>query len=68
MRTLKLLIVAGEKTCYEVKGKHCDYLRTSHFGQKFHCGIFNQELQDKDGWLQRCQDCLSKEVQHYEIP
>ena len=65
---LKIPIECGEKTCASEPGKFCLYFGTKKFGQIAVCLLFRdqsvrsldsaQELDDKDGWTQRCYQCL----------
>ena len=66
-RHLHLIIEAGEGTCASKPGQFCRYLRVANFGTRYLCGLFSepdgaqQQLREKDGWIQRCDDCLSTE-------
>ena len=48
----------GDKTCAVRKGEFCQFTRSKRFGTKFECYLFQVDLFDKDGWLQRCSECL----------
>lgn len=65
MKTLKIPINCGDKTCFKSYGVHCRYLFAQHFGTYWFCGLLHsedrQELIEKDGWLQRCPECLKHE-------
>ena len=60
MRMLSFAITCGEETCAEKPGKFCQFVRTSHFGKRWSCLIFEENLkEDKPkGWLMRCKKCL----------
>lgn len=57
----------GEKTCAVEPGKFCRFVVNSNFGRKFFCSAFfdsdrsHQVLEDKNGWLMRCQQCLDEQ-------
>jgi hypothetical protein len=38
----------------------CPFIRASHNGTRFHCGLFvsSHELVDEAGWLLRSDECL----------
>jgi len=55
-----IVIKFGEKACASSPGVFCDFVRTKNFGTKFHCHLFEEELFDKEGWLQRCTSCLTR--------
>ena len=55
----------GEKTCAKPAEGGCPpvlcpFVATSHYGTRFHCGLFlsSRELTDHDGWLMRSDECL----------
>lgn len=63
-------ISCGKDTCASSPGIFCGFVRTSKFGMKYHCGLFdNANLthsdRDKDGdglgWLQRLPQCKEAE-------
>ena len=61
-----LTIDIGEKTCAkfdDATGEPimCPFVRVSHFGTVFSCGIFqpNMVLGEQDGVLMRNDECLS---------
>ena len=62
-KTVTVVIEAGEKTCYAKPGEPCPWVRVSHYGTIWECGIFNVRLKDETGdprgagWLQRCETC-----------
>ena len=58
----------GEKTCAVEPGKFCRFLGTRSFGTKSVCLLYRDpydggevSLFYVDGWLQRCNQCLSQE-------
>ena len=59
-----LTIDIGERTCYKADlssaPSMCPFVRASHYGTRFHCGLFvsSRELVDEDGWLLRSDECL----------
>lgn len=68
-KNLNISITCGEKTCGSDIGEFCEFLRQTHSGQKWLCGIFGTDaeeytilLKGKDGWLLRCAACLHKEI------
>jgi len=69
VRTLGIKIRCGATTCCWLPGKFCPQLRTSRLGTSWHCHLFHDQhgkgiwpsLQDQDGWLQRCPECLAAE-------
>jgi hypothetical protein len=56
----------GETTCASEPGKFCRFLRTRHYGQDNLCHAFFEpefgavQLEDKDGWVLRCPQCLAE--------
>lgn len=49
----------GENTCASVPGTFCRFLGTMGWGTKPVCMLFeNEPLFNKDGWLQRCPQCM----------
>lgn len=66
-RHLNLVIEAGEGTCASKPGQFCRYMRVANFGTRYLCGLFSEpdgaqkQLQEKDGWIRRCDDCLGTE-------
>lgn len=63
MPILKIGIHCGATTCASEPGKFCRYLGASHFGTSPECLLFPGEtshtpLEEKDGWVQRCKECL----------
>lgn len=59
-----LTIDIGERTCYKADlssvPSMCPFIRASHNGTRFHCGLFvsSHELVDEAGWLLRSDECL----------
>lgn len=66
-KTLSIEIACGETTCASEPGKFCPFVGTAMLGSQSICCLFPSEhrsftvLEDKDGWLQRCKDCLRYE-------
>lgn len=70
-RELIVEIDCGDTTCASEPGKFCRFMGTSKFGSIFHCMLFRDltvwrgpdevRLEEKDGWLQRCPQCLELE-------
>lgn len=50
----------GETTCAVEPGKFCMFERTTNFGQRFICDLFDRDLFFEDGWLRRCPECLER--------
>lgn len=51
----------GEKTCATKPGVFCHWYGVSGFGTRPVCMLFqNEPLYEKDGWLQRCDPCVSQ--------
>lgn len=67
LRQLNIQINCGNTTCASKPGEFCKYMGSRHFGSVPICTLFPSEdaiyteLQDKGGWVQRCQDCLDSE-------
>lgn len=61
-RRIQLEINCGDFTCASEPGKFCKCLGTSKFGQLSKCNLFDGNLEEEEGWLQRCQECLDSEV------
>jgi hypothetical protein len=70
--SLLLRVECGETTCAEEPGKFCVYMGAISFGQKSVCLLFPDVenakgsggytvLEEKDGWVRRCAECLSAE-------
>ena len=64
MRTLSIPINCGEKTCASAPGVFCKQIRTLKYGQIWICNIFEKELEIKNGWTQRCDQCLQHEGEY----
>jgi len=66
MKTLKIKIDCGDKTCSSDKGKFCRFEYASVTGSFPRCDLFDKPLLDKDGgimgWLLRCKECLDAEI------
>lgn len=62
-RPLQIVIESGETTCASEPGRFCPWVRTTHFGQRFLCGLFDgKSLGENDnGWLRRLPECLAAE-------
>lgn len=55
----------GKTTCIRASlddGPCCPMIRVRKFGQVWSCYLFEKELMDTDGWLQRLPECLEAEV------
>jgi len=70
-RTIHLEIECGAKTCAAVAGRLCRYVVVTRMGSCYHCKLFArmgegkyglEQLQDRNGWLQRHPKCLASEV------
>lgn len=73
-RTLQIKINCGEKTCASVPGKFCRFCGSRRLGSMPVCMLFpaknpgrknvggRTDLEMKDGWTQRCDDCLKAEI------
>lgn len=48
----------GKTTCAYDPKKFCKFVSTKSCGTQYICGLFEQKLHDKEGWLQRCPECL----------
>jgi hypothetical protein len=66
----KILAIAakcGETTCASEPGKFCEHKGTVYYGTKHVCRLFPSAenaytvLEEKDGWLLRCEACLIAE-------
>ena len=60
-----LTVHCGEKTCFtddtDDEGPvFCRFVRTPNCGPRRYCALFGteQELQERDGWLMRSDECL----------
>lgn len=64
MKTYTVNVNCGTQTCATEPGQFCDHLGVTNFGVRAVCKLFQTTcgqdvvLKDKDGWLQRCQQCL----------
>jgi len=69
-RVLQLEIESGVETCASEPGDFCKYLRTRKFGSITYCEIWHDincrgqpsPIDDKDGWLQRREECMKAEL------
>lgn len=67
MKTLKIEIDCGDKTCASEPGKFCKYIRSRKYGQIHFCQLWHNEdghgrplqMEEKDGWLLRRPECLA---------
>lgn len=65
---LRFPIECGEKTCASEPGKFCSFLGGTNMGITPVCRLFPSVdraytiLEDKDGWVQRCESCLTQGV------
>lgn len=64
MRTITLEITNHPWRCIDEAGGRCPHLRVSHFGQRWHCGVFSERetLEERDGCLVRHPECLRAET------
>lgn len=58
---IKVQVKCGDTTCASQPGVFCPQFRTSSFGTRTWCLFFDTELDEKDGWTQRCDSCLKAE-------
>lgn len=68
MPTLKFEIECGKETCAKEPGKFCRFLNSTGYGAFWHCYLFSkyvdprgnclEDLEEKDGWVQRHPECL----------
>lgn len=67
MPTLTIPIECGADTCASEPGKFCRFVGSRSFGQRFVCRLFPTKtesftpLAERDGWLQRCDQCKAAE-------
>jgi len=56
-----VVINCGETTCASEPGKFCPYVRTTHFGTRWHCHLYEKKLleDEQSGWLQRHAQCMA---------
>ena len=63
---LSFEITCGESTCAYESGKFCKFIGTVQLGTVPVCRLFCDGyssytiLKEKDGWVQRCDECLKK--------
>ena len=71
-KVIAIKITSGDKTCANKPGDFCKYLGSIKFGSISVCMLFPNNnnnntlkgdtsytiLEEKDGWVQRCEDCL----------
>lgn len=59
MKTIQLTVICGDDTCYSFEQKKmCRFVRTTHFGTRYHCGVYFDLLEDNDkDCLLRCRQC-----------
>jgi hypothetical protein len=62
MKQLVFKIQSGDKTCASQPGAFCQYVGTKRMGAIFGCTLFQVNLEDENGWLMRCPECLEREV------
>jgi len=62
-KKLTFTIDCGAKTCASVPGKFCHFIELKING-KNSCYIFGR-LDDKDGWIQRHDECLKNGKNNY---
>ncbi len=66
-RTLRVEIECGETTCASEPGKFCEFFGSRNFGSVPVCALFPAgdstwtDLEEKDGWTQRCSQCIAAE-------
>ena len=72
-RKLEIEIDCGDTTCASAPGKFCRFAGARRWGTVPVCLLFPDQnpsrqnvsghtgLDDKDGWVQRCQGCLDAE-------
>lgn len=64
---LRVRVECGATTCASSPGKFCKYVGARKMGTVSICLLFPSidtsftDLEDDDGWLQRCPDCISAE-------
>ncbi len=63
---IKKTIFCGEKTCAIEPGDFCAELGTKNFGTRPWCLLFGEDLYERDGWVQRCPQCLIAESEAKE--
>ena len=50
----------GKKTCAVEPGKFCRFMYTKSFGTVPVCHLFDTNLHDVEGWVNRCPECLTE--------
>lgn len=74
MPRLALDIECGERTCAVTRGVFCRFLGSVKCGQVPVCRLFPSDdhtytlLDDVDGWVQRCEECLCAEGLSQDAP
>jgi len=71
-RTLEIKINCGELTCASEPGEFCEFVGTKSFGKTYLCMLFPAEnsytiLNEENGWLLRCEQCLKNEKRKEEL-
>jgi len=72
-KTLFIEIECGEKTCASESGKFCPFMSTRRYGTEWVCALFPTEimfftdLEEKEGWIQRCDECLATEEKYNKL-
>jgi hypothetical protein len=71
---IRLEIECGETTCASRPGEFCEWFGTRKLGQIPICTLFptpgsskhplTRDLEEKDGWTQRCPECLKAAKYH----
>ena len=68
MKTIRLTITSGERSCASSPGEFCIFLLSTNFGTRWRCQIFDSSdtreqtgLKEVDGWIQRHPGCLASE-------
>ena len=64
---VNLELEMGNTTCAAAPGKFCPFVRIRSFGKIWECTLFSyldgvnvRLLENRDGWLKRCEECLEK--------
>jgi hypothetical protein len=55
-----ILIEHGEETCAVSPGKFCRFLGSKKFGTVPVCMLYDKELFEVDGWVDRCHECMEE--------
>lgn len=64
-RRLSIAIApATDTTCGDGSGAFCPMMTSQRFGTVIGCLLFNKELRDEGGWLQRLPECIEAERQY----